>query len=209
MLGKILPRGKVLVVDDEEIMRKSLLGWLQEDGLEVVAAENAIEGLHYIVKEPFNVMLVDLKMPDMDGLQFLEKAKHIQPQTPVLIMTAYASVATATQAIKEGAYDYVTKPFNPEEISMSIQKILQNQRMLKENIQLRLHLKNQYDHHYVITNNEKMRKILDLIPAIADSSSVIVIQGEKGTGKPILPMAAPLRAAKLNGSMEGLFSWMS
>ncbi|MBW2308968.1 MAG: sigma-54-dependent Fis family transcriptional regulator [Deltaproteobacteria bacterium] len=189
MLGRILPAGKVLVVDDEEIIRESLSGWLQEDGLEVMTAESGPEALQAMERETFDLMLVDLKMPDMDGVQFLQKAQNIRPQTPVLIMTAYASVDTATQAIKEGAYDYVTKPFDPEKISLTIREIFRNQRMIRENIQLRLHLGKLYECHHIITKNQQMQEVLRLIDRIADSRSTVLIQGESGTGKELIAKA--------------------
>jgi len=185
-MSKILPTGKVLVVDDEEIMRESLSGWLQEDGLEVIMAESGAKALQIIEKETFDLMMVDLKMPEMNGLEFLKKSKDFQPHTPVVIMTAYATVDTAVQAMKEGAYDYVTKPFNPDEISMTIRKIMHSQRLVQENIQLRLQVSRQYDYHHIISNNQRVLDILGLIPSVADSRSTILIQGESGTGKELL-----------------------
>lgn len=189
MMSNILPAGKVLVVDDEQIMRESLAGWLQEDGLEVITAESGAQALQIIARETFDLMLVDLKMPGMSGLDFLKKAKEIQPQTPVIIMTAYATVDTAVQAMKDGAEDYITKPFIPDEVSMTIHKILQSQSLVRENIQLRLQISKQYDYHNIISNNLQMQKILDLIPQIADSPSPVLIQGERGTGKELIAKA--------------------
>ncbi len=199
MMSKILPPGKVLVVDDEEIMRESLSGWLEEDGLEVITAASGPEALKLIAKETFDLMMVDLKMPGMDGIQFLQKAQYIQPQTPVLIMTAYATVDTAVQAIKEGAYDYVTKPFNPDEISITIQKILQNQRVVRENIKLRLLINKQYDYTHIITNNQQMQEILLLIDMVADSRSTVLIQGENGTGKELIAKAIHFNSSRASG----------
>jgi len=189
MLDKILSAGKVLVLDDEAIVRESLSGWLLEDGLEVVTAECGAKALQVIANQTFDLMLVDLKMPDIDGFQFIQKAQDIQPQTPALIMTAYASVDTAKKAIKDGAYDYITKPFDPEEISKTIQEIFYTRRLLSENIQLRLHIKELYDFHHIISKNQQMLEILELIGKIADSRSSVLIQGESGTGKELIAKA--------------------
>ena len=109
---------RILVVDDEEIVRNSWVDWLREDGYHVEAAENGLKGLEMIKERPWDVAMVDLKMPKMDGLELLEKAKAINPEMHVIIITAYATVHTAVQAIKMGAYDYLIKPCEPEEISM-------------------------------------------------------------------------------------------
>jgi len=190
MSGKILSTGRVLVLDDEEIMRESLSGWLLEDGLEVVTAENGAEALQVMANQAFDLMLVDLRMPEMDGIRFLQKVHDIQPQTPALIMTAYASVATATQAMKEGAYDYITKPFNPEDISKTIREVLRTERLLRENILLRLNLEELYDFHNIVGKNSKMQEIVPgFIGKAADSRSNVFIQGESGTGKDLIAKA--------------------
>jgi len=199
MTSRIMPAGKVLVVDDEEVMRESLSGWLQEDGLEVITSASGAEALQVLATDTFDLMMVDLRMPGMDGLQFLQKAQHVQPQTPVLIMTAYATVETAVQAIKKGAYDYITKPFNPDEISMTIQKILQNQRLVRENIQLKLLVSKQYDYHHIITKNQQMQEILGLIESIADSRSTVLIQGESGAGKELTAKAIHFNSSRASG----------
>lgn len=189
MTNSILSKGKILVVDDELIMRESLHSWLEEDGMEVHTAESGEEGLEMAKKENFDVMLVDLKMPGMDGIQFLKEVKKIQPQASIIIMTAYASVDTAVEAMKQGAYDYVIKPFNPDEITMTIRKILDHQSLVRENIYLRLSLKKQYDFHNIISKNHKMQKIFRLIETIADSKSSVLILGESGTGKELIAKA--------------------
>ncbi|MBW2147634.1 MAG: sigma-54-dependent Fis family transcriptional regulator [Deltaproteobacteria bacterium] len=189
MSSKILSRGKIMVVDDEEIMRMSLQAWLEEDGFNVTTARDGIEALRLIEEEQFDAAMVDLKMPGIDGIQVLEEIKKHQSSLPVLIMTAYASVDTAVTAMKKGAYDYITKPFNPEEITMTLHKLISHQDLIKENIYLRLQLKKQYEHHNVIAKSHKMKSILDLVDIIANSRSTILIQGESGTGKELIARA--------------------
>jgi two-component system, NtrC family, response regulator AtoC len=113
----------ILVVDDEEIVRESLASWLEEDGYEVDTAADGAIGLAKLQARTYAVLLVDLKMPGMDGLQMLAKAREIQQEVPVIIMTAYATVDTAVQAMKQGAYDYLVKPFEPEALSLMVGKL--------------------------------------------------------------------------------------
>lgn len=199
MRGKILSRGKILVVDDEEIMRMSLQAWLEEDGFSVTTARDGHEALGLIEKEQFDVAMVDLKMPGMDGIELLRETKKHQSNLPVLIMTAYASVDTAVVAMKEGAYDYITKPFNPEEITLALHKIISHQDLIKENIYLRLQLKKQYEHHNIVGKSHKIKTILDLVDTVADSRSTVLIQGESGTGKELFARA--IHASSSRNSM--------
>lgn len=113
----------ILVVDDEEIVRESLANWLEEDGYELDTAPDGATGLAKLQARTYAVLLVDLKMPGMDGLEVLAKAREIQPEVPVIIMTAYATVDTAVQAMKQGAYDYLVKPFELEELSLMVGKL--------------------------------------------------------------------------------------
>ena len=138
------PKVNILVVDDEEIVRDSLASWLEEDGYEVETAENGMKALERIPLKEWSLALVDLKMPGMDGIQLMEEIKKSRPDLTVIIMTAYATVDTAVKAMKRGAYDYTVKPFNPEDLSMTIRKILEHQKLVKENIFLRKELKKQY-----------------------------------------------------------------
>ncbi len=132
---------RILAVDDEEIVRESLSNWLLEDGYDVVAVESGFIAIEKVKKGNWNILLVDLKMPGMDGLQVLEEVKKLKPDIPVIIITAYATVDTAVKAMKDGAYDYLVKPFNPEELSISIKKIIVEQRLRKEVSYLRKELK--------------------------------------------------------------------
>jgi two-component system, NtrC family, response regulator AtoC len=113
----------ILVVDDEETVRESLASWLEEDGYEVDTAADGATGLAKLQARTYAVLLVDLKMPGMDGLQLLARAREIQQEVPVIIMTAYATVDTAVQAMKQGAYDYLVKPFEPEALSLMVGKL--------------------------------------------------------------------------------------
>jgi len=188
----------ILVVDDEEIVRESLLDWLREDGYEVEAVEDGLKALEKFEKRPWDIALIDLKMPKMDGLELLGKIKETWPETQVVIITAYATVNTAVQAIKIGAYDYLVKPFNPEELSLLVKRLVESQSLIKEISYLRKALQKQYQFHDLISKSAKMQKVFDLANTIAKSNSNILILGESGTGKELLARAIhneSLRAA--------------
>jgi DNA-binding NtrC family response regulator len=179
----------ILVVDDEEIVRDSLGSWLEEDGYNVEAVESGKKALERLPAKDWDLMLVDLKMPGMDGIQLMEEVRKTHPDMLVIIMTAYATVDTAVKAMKKGAYDYFVKPFNPDDISLTIRKIVDHHKLVRENLFLRKELKKQYKLHDMISKNEKMLEIFDLARTVAKSSSTVLIQGESGTGKELLARA--------------------
>jgi DNA-binding NtrC family response regulator len=179
----------IMVVDDEEIVRSSLTSWLEEDGYDVEAVESGRKALERLPAKGWNLMLVDLKMPGMDGLQLMEEVHKTHPDMLVIIMTAYATVDTAVKAMKQGAYDYFVKPFNPDDISITIRKIVDHHKLVQENLYLRKELKKQYKFCDMISKNEKMIEIFDLARTVANSNSTVLVQGESGTGKELLARA--------------------
>lgn len=190
------PKVHIMVVDDEEIVRDSLASWLADDGYEVEAMENGMRALAHLPLKEWNLALVDLKMPGMDGIQLMEEMKKTRPELIVIIMTAYATVDTAVKAMKKGAYDYTVKPLNPEDLSITIRKIIEHQRLVKENIYLRKELKKQYQLHDMISKNHKMMEIFDLVMSVAKSNSTVLIQGESGTGKELLARAIHMESQR-------------
>ena len=190
------PKVNILIVDDEEIVRESLANWLEEDGYEVEAAENAARALERLPTKDWNLAMVDLKMPGMDGIQLMDEIRKARPDTIVIIMTAYATVDTAVQAMKKGAYDYIVKPFNPEDLSMTIRKIIEHQKLVKENLYLRKELKKQYRLHDMVSKNHKMIEIFELVKTVAKSSSTVLVEGESGTGKELLSRAIHMESPR-------------
>lgn len=190
---------RVLVVDDELIMRDSLSDWLRHDGYDVSAVENGAEAIQKVRKEKWDVLIVDLKMPGMNGIEVMQEVKKIDKGIPVIIMTAYATVDTAVKAMKEGAYDYIVKPFNPEEIGLSIRKIIAQQRLIRENIYLRQELRKRYQFKDIITKNPKMREILELVRSVAKTTSTVLIEGDSGTGKELIARAIHSSSARRKG----------
>ncbi|MBN1255585.1 MAG: sigma-54-dependent Fis family transcriptional regulator [Deltaproteobacteria bacterium] len=189
----------ILVVDDEEIVRESLLDWLREDGYQVEAAEDGFKALEKFGGQSWDITLIDLKMPKMDGLELLGKIKENWPETQVIIITAYATVNTAVQAMKVGAYDYLVKPFNPEELSLLIKRLVESQSLIKEISYLRKELKKQYQFHDLISKCSKMQKVFDLANTIAKSNSNVLILGESGTGKELLARAIHNESLRATG----------
>ncbi len=184
-----MKKGKILIADDEEIMRSSLSDWLKEDGYDAVAVEDGFKAIEQVKAEDWDLVLVDLKMPGIDGIEVLKQINRIKPNLPVVIITAYATVDTAVTAMKEGAADYVVKPFNPEEISMVINKIVEHQRLVKENIRLRQELSRRFRFQDLIGRSPKMLKVFEMIKTIAPTKSTVLIRGESGTGKELVARA--------------------
>ncbi len=182
-------KSKILIVDDEEIMRCSLSDWLKEDGYDAVAVENGYKALALLKSERFDLAVVDLKMPQIDGIEVLKKIKESNLKIPVVIITAYATIDSAVTAMKEGAADYIVKPFNPEEISLVIKKLIEHQRLIKENIRLRRELTKRFKFQDLIGKSPEMLKVFEMIKTVAPTKSTILIRGESGTGKELVARA--------------------
>jgi len=197
-------KGSILVVDDEEIVRDSLASWLQEDGYRVDTAPDGPTALAKLAQQPYDILLVDLKMPGMDGMQVLAQAKSLQPDAPLIIMTAYATVDTAVQAMKQGAYDYLVKPFEAEELSLLIGKLTNVQALRRENVLLRKALKRQFEFKDMVSKSPKMEAVFQLARMAAKSGSTVLILGESGTGKELLARAIHAESPRRDAPFVGL-----
>jgi len=180
---------RILVVDDEAPMRESLNDWLKEDGYEVGLAANGQEGVEMAQKDEWEVILLDLKMPGMDGLETLKGIKAVSPDSEIIMMTAYATIDTAVQAMREGAFDYLVKPFDPDEIELQIKKIISHKEVVLENLLLRKKLEERTQYDEIIGKSACMQEIFELIDRVAPTDSTVLITGESGTGKELIAQA--------------------
>ncbi|MDQ7778830.1 MAG: sigma-54 dependent transcriptional regulator [Planctomycetota bacterium] len=179
----------VLVVDDEKIVRESLSSWLIDAGYDVAMAANGTEALSIIKQDPPKIVISDNRMPDIDGIELMKRARDIVPGLPFIIITAYASVPSAVDAMRLGAYDYVEKPFCPERIELLVKKLLAHQTLVEENVALKKELEKRFFFHDLIGKGAKMQRLFDFAQTVARSSATVLIRGESGTGKELLARA--------------------
>ena len=183
------PSGGILIVDDEFSVRDSLFQWLRKDGFEVTAVASADEALKAIQDHRYEVVLLDIKMPGMDGLELQEHVHRIDPQAAVIMITAFASVDTAVRALKQGAFDYVTKPIHPDELSHLVRRALEQRRLQEENVQLRETLDEVVAGDKIVGDSPPMRKVMELVEHVSKTDATVLIRGESGTGKEVIARA--------------------
>ena len=174
---------KILIVDDEVNMLESLSEVLRNKGYLVATARNGLEALERLKEKYFNVAIADLKMPEMGGMELLEVMKERYPQTPLVMLTGYATINSAVDAMKKGAYDYLVKPFSPDKILLIAKKIMEEENLREENRFLRQELEKKGE---IITQNQKMRRLKDLMKQVANTQATVLITGETGTGKELV-----------------------
>ena len=179
----------ILIVDDEESVRDSLLNWFIEDGYSVECAENAKAALHLLEDREFDIILADIKMPGMDGMEMHRRIRALNRDSIVIIMTAFASVDTAVQALKDGAFDYITKPFDPDDLSHLIRNAAAQISLKSENETLKKRVTSLENIDDLIGKSEAIRQVLKQIENVAQSNSSVIITGESGTGKELVARA--------------------
>lgn len=184
-----MEKPKIMVIDDEESMCRFMQIMLQKEGYDVTSTVSSKEALDEIKNENYDLVIADLMMPEMNGLELLSRAKSIQPQINFIVMTAYASVDSAIEALKKGAFDYITKPFKVDEIKIAIKKSLEQKKIAEENIELKRQLKKEFGLHSLMGNSPEMIQLKRLVERVADTDSTILIQGESGTGKELVAKA--------------------
>ena len=182
-------KAKVLVVDDEAIIRDSLHDWLTDTGYQVFTAENGPQALEIIQREGLRIVITDLVMPGMDGIELMKSAKEMSSNIEVIIITAYGSIPTAITAMREGAYDYIEKPFCPERAELLIEKLVEHQGLIKENISLHQKLEERYRFENIIAKSPKMQRVIEVIKVVGKSNATVLITGDTGTGKELVARA--------------------
>lgn len=180
---------RILIIDDEENMLHMLKTILSKEGYEIVTAGNGIEGLEKIETNLFDTILCDLRMPEMDGLSFLKTVKAKNIDSTIIMMSAYGTIDLAVEAMKHGAYDYISKPFKPDEIILNLRKAEERERLRKENILLKKEINKEFGFENIITKNDKMLQIFETIHKISDYDTSVLILGESGTGKELVAKA--------------------
>jgi two-component system response regulator AtoC len=180
---------RILIVDDEESFRHMLSVILVKEGYEVETSSNGEEGLQKASASPFDQILCDIRMPRMDGLAFLREIKKAGLGATVIMMSAYGTVDTAIEAMKLGAYDYISKPFKPDEIILTLRKSEEREQLRKENQLLRKEVGKEYSFENIVSKNGEMQKIFDVIKKVSQYKSTVLITGESGTGKELVARA--------------------
>ena len=184
-----MPRGSVLVVDDEVEIREGLEALLSSENFDVAVAESGEAGLRKLEDQPFDLMLLDVSLPDRNGLELLREIHMRDPHLAIILITAFGSIDMARAAFKSGAHDYITKPWSNDELVAQVSLAIEGRRLREENVQLKRALKQRYNFPNIVGKSEKMLAVLDLVSQVAPSRSTVLIQGESGTGKEVIAKA--------------------
>ncbi len=188
----------ILIIDDEPLMRISISDALKVEGYNVMSAETGGEGLKSIKDNSYDVVITDLRLPEVDGVQILKSCKQISPRTKVLMITAYGSVDTAVEAMKIGAYDYITKPFSMDELILTVKRLIALRDLEDENIYLKEKIEERYEFSGIIGKSDKMKDIFEKIEIIAPTDTTVLITGESGTGKELVANAIHYNSPRKN-----------
>ncbi|MHC4206290.1 MAG: sigma-54-dependent transcriptional regulator [Planctomycetota bacterium] len=189
---------KLLVVDDEDIVRESLCDWLSSVGYKVLTAKCGDEALEIIKLKKVKIMIADLIMPGMDGIELMKKAREIVPTISTVIITAHGTIQTAITAMREGAYDFIEKPFCPEKVELVIRNLVEHHNLIEENISLRQKVEDRHSFEGIIAKSPRMMKIFELIKTVAPTNTTILISGESGTGKEVVARAIHRQSHRRN-----------
>jgi len=183
------PGVSILIVDDEFSVRDSLYNWFKTEGYRADTAENGMEALKKLQESLWDIVLLDIKMPGMDGMELQKHIKKIDSTIVVIIITAYATVDTAVEAMKEGAYDYLSKPVDPDKLSILIRNAVNQRRLMAENLQLRQKVEELSLQDEIVGGSPQIKKIMEMIDTVAKTDATVMIRGESGTGKELVAQA--------------------
>ncbi len=189
---------RILLIDDEENFRHMLSVILKKRGYDVETANNGIDGMKRVDTGAYDTVLCDIRMPEMDGLEFLKEAQKAGCESTIIMMSAYGTLDTAIEAMKLGAYDYISKPFKPDEIILTLKKAEERERLRRENLFLKKEVQKEYSFENIISKNERMSQIFDTIRKVAKYKSTILVAGESGTGKELVAKAIHFNSDRSN-----------
>lgn len=191
-----MTKANILIVDDDQIILESLCEFLRIEGYSTIGATTIAQAKNMLKEQSFAMVITDVNMPDGDGFEILDLVKQHFPRTVVLLITGYGTIESAVEAIKKGAYDYLTKPIVDDDLLLAVERACRQQILMNENQQLRKQLENRYRLNSVISQNYKMSRIFELIEAVADSKTTVLMTGPSGTGKSLLAKAIHYRSAR-------------
>lgn len=191
--------GKILIVDDEKLMRISLESQLKKEGYNVKSVDNALDGLKMVKSEEYDIVVTDLRLSGMSGMDFLKEIKKHNQEIIVVIMTAYGTLESAVSAIKEGAYDYIAKPFSTDELIIKLQRALYYKNTTAEVNRLRREIQSEFEFGNIIGKSEAMKKVLETVKSVSDRDATVLIRGESGTGKEKIAGAIHYHSMRRNG----------
>ena len=180
---------RILIVDDESVVRESLGNWFRDEGYRAEVAESAKVALEKLAQENWDVFLLDIRMPGIDGLELQRKIHELNPEATIIIMTAYASVESAVEAMKQGAYDYIIKPFDPDDLERTVRKALERKQLVTENQLLRTKIDELNLLHEIVGTSDATRRLLEQVAIVSASDTTVLIRGESGTGKELVARA--------------------
>ncbi|MCI0498638.1 MAG: sigma-54 dependent transcriptional regulator [Planctomycetales bacterium] len=191
-----MSKAAILIVDDDTIIMNSLCEFLTMEGYETVGAATVTQAKQHLKERPFALVITDVNMPDGNGFDILDTVRAGYPHTVVLLITGYGTIESAVEAIKKGAYDYLTKPVVDDDLLLAVERAIRQQSLMSENQQLRRQIENKYRLNNVISQNYKMARIFELIEAVADSKTTILMTGASGTGKSLLAKAIHFHSSR-------------
>jgi len=202
-----MPQQRVLIIDDEKNMRHMLEVLLSKAGYGVQSAADGASALRVMEESDFDFVLCDIRMPRMDGMTFLEKAREAYPEKTYIMMSAYGTIETALEAMKDGAYDYISKPFKKDEVLLTLRKAEERERLKEENIRLKTkidEIEKKYSFRNIVARSEAMAKVFDLVSKVSEHKTTVLITGESGTGKELFARAIHSDSPRANGPLVNI-----